>query len=280
MTNYVEEWALDLTAANLRPRTIKDHTILLKSLERRAGKPPPELQRVDLIKFLARPELSGSTRQHYRSTLRQFFAWMQDEGHRPDNPSVRLPRVHVVAPEPNPVDTIDIQTLLEGVYFNTRMKILLYAYQGLRASELAAIRGEHFDNGILHIPEGKGGKESWLPVHPIIAAIAPEMPDGYWFPSPHIPGHHVSGNSVSRVISDAMQRAGIKHRPHQLRAWFATQLLRAGTDSAIVQACMRHSSIETLKRYARPSHEQTSAALAVLPIVRIPTKTTRRPRAA
>lgn len=279
MTNHVDDWALELTAANRRPRTIKENKILLRSLERRAEKPLIEIQRSDLIKFLARPELSGSTRQHYRATFRLFFAWLQDEGHRADNPSVRLPKVHVVVPEPRPVDTADIERLLSSVYFVTRAKILLYAYQGLRASELAAIKTEHIDldRQILHIPEGKGGKESWLPLHPLIAEIADKMPaSGYWFPSPIVEGKHVRGQSVSRTISDAMKRAGIPHKPHQLRSWFATQLLHNGNDSTIVQAAMRHTTIETLRRYARPTIEQTAAAIATLPVVNVPTKSGRK----
>lgn len=279
--HLIDEWTLELQAANYRPRTIKDNRIMLRSLQRRAEKPATQITRKDLLVFLARPELSGSTRQHYRATVRQFFAWMQDEGHRDDNPATRLPKVHVLAKEPHPVKTPDIELLLRSVYFVTRVKILLYAYQGMRASELAAIRGEHLDlaKGVLHIPDGKGGKEAWVPLHPLVAEVARKMPpDGYWFPSP-MPGYedtHVRGQSVSRTISDAMKRAGIAHKPHQLRAWFATEMLTAGTDSTIVQAAMRHTTIETLKRYARPTLAQTAHALAVLPIVHVPTRVDRR----
>lgn len=252
---------------------------MLQSLERRAGKPLIECERRDLIKFLARPELSGSTRQHYKSNLITFYTWLQDEGYRLDNPAIRLPKVHVVVPQPDPVSTLDIEQLLVSVYRPARIKILLYALQGMRASELAAIEGRHIDRDrrTVHIPDGKGGKEAWIPLHPAIAEISKTMPDGFWFPSYRLPGDHVTGNSVSHVLSLAMRRVGLdRHRPHQLRAWFATEMLRAGADSAIVQACMRHSSLETLKRYAVPSHEQTLAAVTGLPTVRIPEKVQRR----
>ena len=274
----IENFLLECAASALRPRTIRERRIQLEALQRYIGRPIETATRADLVKWLARPGLAPATRQHYRATIRQFFTWLQDEGHRVDNPAARLPRVHVIAQEPRPVTTGDIERLLPRVYKTTRVKILLYAYQGLRASEIAAIHGTHvdLDTDTLNIPEAKGGREFYRPLHPLIHEIAYDMPrDDWWFPSPTIAGAHVTGRNVSRVISDAMRRAGIDHTPHNLRAWFATTLLQSGVDSETVRYAMRHANVQTLQRYARPSDAQITAAMTCLPVVELPTRAAR-----
>lgn len=272
----IENFLLECAASALRPRTIKERRIQLESLQRHLNKPIETATRADLVKWLARPGLAPSTRQHYRATIKQFFTWLQDEGHRPDNPAARLPKVHVVAPEPTPVETEQIAELLKHVYWVTRVKIILYAYQGLRASEIAAVHGQDIDHaaGTITIPESKGGRMFTRPMHPLVAELARVMPrDGYWFPSRK--GGHVTGNSVSRVISAAMRRCGIDHTAHNLRAWHATMLLQSGIDSETVRYSMRHTDTRALQRYAIPSVSQCEDALSVLPVVPLPDRVVR-----
>ena len=99
----------------------------------------------------------------YKSIFHGFFAWMQGEGFRADNPAVRLPKVRVPKVEPDPVTTDDIEYLLaSGIYRRTRMWVLLYAYQGFRAQEIAAVHGTHsvdWNRRRLLSLDGKNGKD-------------------------------------------------------------------------------------------------------------------------
>lgn len=269
-----------LAASGCRPRTIDSRRYLLRAVEKFAGVPILDVTRAQLISFLGRPQMCPSTKQHVRSALSRFYTWAQDEGFRLDNPAIRLPKVRVIRQEPHPIKTDDIHALLNsGIYAPTRAKVALYALQGLRACEIAALRGEHIDldRGLIHIVDGKGGKTVWRPLHPTIAALARDYPRaGYWFPSPKLEGQHLTARNVSFVISNAMKRAGIPHTAHDLRAWFATELLESGVDTSVVQAAMRHENADTLKFYARPSVERVRTAMDSLPVIELPAKSGRR----
>jgi len=45
------------------------------------------------------------------------------------------------------------------------------------------------------------------------------------------------------------------HRPHDLRATFATMLIREGIDLVTVQSYLGHASVATTQRYVLPNDE-------------------------
>lgn len=271
-------WSQFQKAESCKPDTIKEREIALRALLRRSGKNYLDMTRHDLINDLAR-DVSPRTRANYRSLYHTFFTWIQDEGFRLDNPAARLPRTKVQAQEPNPVESVDIEFLLNsGIYGKTRMYVLLYAYQGFRAVEIAAVAGENIDwkNKRIFTAEGKGGKEVWRPLHPLVWKELQKYPRaGFLFQSPGRDGH-ITRKNVSNVLSKAFKRAGINHKPHSLRAWFATEQLEAGVSMPIVQATMRHCDTQSIKHYYRPSEKAMRDAMNVLPLVRVPQKSGRK----
>lgn len=276
----IQFWQDTLRAAGSTPKSIRERSIIIRAILKRTGKSLYELNRHDLIRDLGRDELSQSTRQNYKSLYYRFFTWMQDEELRLDNPAVRLPRVRVPRKEPNPVQTQDIEFLLHsGIYRRTRMWVLLYAYQGLRASEIAAVSGDAIDWERRRIltKEAKGGVEVWRPLHPVVWESLQEWPrKGWLFPSPKYPDRHVTGGNVSRVLADALKRAGIDHRPHQLRAWYASEMIDAGVSTTITAAALRHADTQTVQKYVRVSDAAIQDAQTRLPIVTIPTASHRK----
>lgn len=273
-------WTTYAKASGYRPRTVKEHTISLRATLRRTGKTILTMTRFDLIGDLGREGISPATRQHYKSLFHGFWTWVQDEGFRPDCPAVRLPRVRVIKSETTPVETADLELLINsGIYARTRMYVLLYAYQGYRASEIAVVSGDSVDwerRRILSVG-GKGGKEVWRPIHPIVWTEAQKYPrTGYWFSSPYADGP-ITGRNVSSVLSGAMKRAGITgHRPHNMRAWYATELNRAGASTAVVAAGLRHTDMQSVTRYLSVQNDAIAAAQALLPSISVPDQTPRR----
>ncbi|MDQ1217176.1 tyrosine-type recombinase/integrase [Microbacterium arborescens] len=209
-----------------------------------------------------------------------FFTWMQEEDFRLDNPATRLPKVRVPKLEANPVSTEDIERVLaSGIYRRTRLWVLLYAYQGFRAAEIAAISGSTIDwrRARIRSADSKGGKEVWRPVHPVVwGQLSDWKTDGWLFPSPTRLGQHVTAGNVSNVLSAAFKRAQIAHRPHQLRAWFATEMIDAGASTTVVAAALRHADSQTVEKYVRVRDEAILTAMSRLPVVDIPRRSGRR----
>lgn len=279
----IDYWAAYMRAQHCTERTIRERSIFIRSMLRHVQADTPlTVTKQQLIMFLGRPDLTGKTKQNYRSTLHTFYTWMQDEELRTDNPAARLPRPRVEPSEPNPVSTSDIQAVLDsGIYGHTIMKVLLYSYQGLRASEIAAVSGANIDWETRSIltAEAKGRKVVTRPLHSMVYeyALAAGYPrDSSWFPSPF--GGHVTGKSVSNTLCSAFKRAGINHRAHQMRAWHGTTLLEMGADSLDVQHSLRHTDGQSMKAYVRPSQERVRAAMESLPRVVVPIRS-RRPAA-
>lgn len=277
----LDYWGSYLAASGSTDKSIKERRIALAAMLRRTERTLLTVTRHDLIRDLGRPGLKASTRSAYKSIFHGFFAWMQGEGFRADNPAVRLPKVRVPKVEPDPVTTDDIEYLLaSGIYRRTRMWVLLYAYQGFRAQEIAAVHGTHsvdWNRRRLLSLDGKNGKEVWRPLHPVVwEQLTTWRTPGWLFPSPRTPEKHVTANNVSRVLSAAMKRAGIDHRPHQMRAWFATEMIDAGAATIVVSAAMRHGDTQSIERYVRVKDESIERAMLALPRITVPDRSGRR----
>lgn len=272
----------EMQAAGNSAKTIRERMITLLAFRTFVDQPLATVQRRDLLKFLAQPKFSNGTRQTYGGMLRKVYTLIQDEGLRLDNPASRIPRARVRLVEPNPVTTDELQALIEsGCYAHTRTKVLLYAYEGLRASEIAGIRGEHIDwvRGRIWVEDAKGGRKVWRPLSSIVwAHVQEQYPrEGWWFPSGD---GHVTGRSVSDSIRKAMVRAGIKHRAHDLRKWHGTTLLAKGADGLDVQHSLRHADGQSMKAYVLPDDPRIRAAKERLPKVKLPKPVPKRvPRA-
>jgi site-specific recombinase XerD len=139
----------------------------------------------------------------------------------------------------------------------TRAYIQLGALAGLRVHEIAKIHGRDIDpyTGALTVV-GKGGKVAVIPLHDDLLALARENPsDAYWFPS-YTRAGHVSSHAVSAAIRGAMIRAGFVGKPHQLRHFYGTELVRAEVNLRVVQQLMRHESPASTAIYTDVDYDQ------------------------
>lgn len=212
--------------------------------------------------------LSRTSVARKSSVLRRFFAFLEEERIRRDDPSDALPRPAVQRALPRVLGHGDIDRLFEAL--ETRridrhgdpltlrliaLVELLYG-SGLRATELVslprhALRG---DQPFL-ILRGKGGRERLVPISDRARAAVAEWSahapadQPFLFPSGH---GYLSRVRLFQLLRELAAEAGIPpHRisPHVLRHAFATHLLEGGADLRALQTMLGHADIATTQIY-------------------------------
>lgn len=210
--------------------------------------------------------LAPATVARKSSALRQFYAFLADEGLRKDDPSSALPRPATRRPLPKVLTHEEVGRLFEqaeqeaesGRADAVRLLALLELLygSGLRATELVALplAAVPRDAPFLTIM-GKGGQARMVPVSnrakKALARWLELRPDDgrFLFPSR---GKHLTRIRLFQLLRDLAVRAGLppeKLSPHVLRHAFATHLLEGGADLRVLQTLLGHADIATTQIY-------------------------------
>ena len=213
------------------------------------------------------------------STLRRFFGWLVVNGHRRDDPSLKLARPARSSRLPKVISEAQVEALLAAPDENTAQGLrdramleTLYA-SGLRVSELIGLTlgAVNADMGVARVL-GKGAKERLVPLGEVaIESIRCYQRDA----RPELLGGQVSdalfvtrrGGPMTRqrfwaLIKTYAIRAGMdsaKLSPHVLRHAFGTHLLNHGADLRVVQVLLGHADISTTQIYTHVARERLKA---------------------
>jgi len=223
-------------------------------------------------------ELSPASLARKASALRGFFAFLEAESIRPDNPSDALPRPSLRRPLPKVLSHQDVDAVFAAIEarlvrtppnpLDLRLSALielLYG-SGLRASELVSLpaRALATDRPFL-ILRGKGGRERLVPIsdraRAAVARWRPHVPEEspWLFPSGKA---HLSRIRLFQIVRALAAEAGIDPQrvsPHVLRHAFATHLLEGGADLRALQAMLGHADIATTQIYTHVDAERLVA---------------------
>jgi site-specific recombinase XerD len=155
--------------------------------------------------------------------------------------------------------------------FHRAMLTTLYS-TGMRRAELCRLKVEDIDGGrmIIHIRQGKGGKDRDVPLDPKLRETLREYyrwmrPKTYLFPGTEN-GWRADKPITAKVLweacQQAAQRAGIAKRvsPHLLRHSFATHPIENGADLPTVQALLGHADLRATSIYLHLSRRHLKAA--------------------
>lgn len=266
----LQDWKRWQQTRRFAASTIEEHLRVVRLFGVQAAVEPIHATHDDIMDWIvARDDLSDASVNKYLSHLRCFYTWAQRFDHRLDNPLVKIDAPKIPYVEVSPISDAGIVRLMTvRTHYRTRVMILLMALAGLRAHEVAKVKGEDFDLDTKRLRVlGKGRKECTIRLNPVLVSIAAVMPRrGYWFEG--VENGHIRSDSVSANISAAMRRAGVTGRPHGLRSWYATTLLDNGANLIDVQNALRHSLIQTTQRYAATSQPRVNAAIDELDVYR------------
>lgn len=212
--------------------------------------------------------LARATVARKAAALRRFYAFLQDEGHRPDDPAAALPRPGAARPLPKALSHADVDRLFAALAERlaaahpapndirlSALVELLYG-SGLRASELVSLpRNAVQPDRPYMIVRGKGGKERLVPLSDRArAAVAlwrghVAVDRAFLFPSGRT---HLSRIRLYQLVKALAAEAGVppdRVSPHVLRHAFATHLLAGGADLRALQTMLGHADIATTEIY-------------------------------
>jgi integrase/recombinase XerD len=264
----------ELQRRNFSQATIRAYIGAVERFARFFGKPPdqlgPEHIREYQAHLLHKKKLKPNTVVGQVAALRFFFVRTLKRRFPPDSipyPKYTHDRVpRILSPE-------EVAQLIDAAGNLQARAILMLLYStGVRRSELVRLRVEDIDSKrmIVHIRQGKGGKDRDVPMCPKLLETLREYwrwkkPKTWLFPRGITKrgDDHLTDKAVWYACAEAARHAGLKKHvaPHMLRHSFATHLLENGADLPTIQILLGHADLEATSIYLHLSRRHLETTI-------------------
>lgn len=184
------------------------------------------------------------------------------------NPARKLIRPKHPEWLPRPIDEDRLAVALEQADSRTRAWLVLAAFCGLRAGEIARVhRDDLRTDGRSLLVHGKGGRQRVVPLPQVAAdALAPYTAAGTWLWPGQTRAGHISANHVSKATNRYLRSCGIPDTLHSLRHRYGTKLYELSLDLRLVQDLMGHASPRSTAIYTKVNPRAGAEIAAQLPI--------------
>jgi integrase len=237
----------------------------------------------DLLGWRSRLAVGPGTICCYVCHVHQFYCWALASGRVPVNPAAGLPVPRLGRRLPRPVAAAELFAALAAAPDRIRLWLVLAAWCGLRAKEIALLRAENIlltaaPPALLVAADAtKGRHERLVPLSSFVTGEieAAGLPRRGWCflrrdgrPGPNTP------TMVSQLASEHFRACGSQATLHMLRHWFGTSAYAVHKDLRVVQELMGHQHIGSTAGYAdwsRAAAAETVEALPVPPRLRVVT---------
>lgn len=272
----IDKHLLHLTLDGHSPGTVYGRRRCLTRLA--AELPVPILQAApdDLLAWRASLQhLSAGTIYNYCTHVREFYRWATLRGLIRESPADGMPVPRRPQRIPRPISEADLMEVVAAAPRRIRLWLVLAAWCGLRACEIAGLKGENIllaERGIIIAADAtKGNRERFIPLCDFALAeiiSARLAPRGYVFgrrdgrPGPNEPW------MVSKLANRLLGDCGVPATLHQLRHRFGTQAYKAKRDLRAVQELMGHKSPATTALYTLSDRPSQVAVVQALPVPR------------
>jgi site-specific recombinase XerD len=236
-------------------------------------KPVCEATEADLAEWRADLSAGPDAVAADLSHVREFFRWLIWAGLRDDDPAARLVRPKLARRLPRPIPDDQLLYALQMAPPRIRPWLVLAAWAGLRAMEIAFLRRECVletgrPPGILVAADAtKGPSERYVPMCDfVLEELGPILPVSGWVfrrrdgrRGPNTP------SQVSKLAGQHLHDCGIAASLHQLRHRFGTEAYAVDHDLRVVQELMGHATIATTALYTKISSASAVATVQALP---------------
>lgn len=244
--------------------TVTSRCNALRRLHAHLNKPLTNVTADDLVTWQLLRRLAPRTMVSEVSHITCFYDWAVDIGAMDQNPARSLIRPKLNRPLPRPIAEADLALAIAGAPSRIRPWLVLAAYEGLRAMEIASLCREQIHDRskppILHVV-GKGRVERTVPLckTALTELRRHGLPSrGFVFPrADGRPGPNTA-QRISALSNRYLHGAGIRDTLHSLRHRFGSQLYQKSRDIRLVQDLMGHADPATTAGYA--AWDRTTAA--------------------
>jgi len=257
----------ELERRNYTAGTIRHYLRFVEQFARHFGKSPEKLGLEHLRSYqaylLQQRKLDPGSVENHISALRFFF--VRTLNRHEFRQFLPFPKTRRKLP--NILSQEEVARLIEasGGLFERTLLMVLYG-TGMRRAEVARLKIADVDSQrmVLHVVNGKGGKDRDLPLSPTLLETLRAYwrwlrPRTYLFPSRMHRDREqpITDKIVWRVCAEARKRAGIQKKvsPHLIRHSLATHLLETGTDLRTIQLLLGHEDLEVTARYLHLSQQ-------------------------
>lgn len=260
-----------LTLRNYSPRTISKRRLALMRISRDVGHDLLAAGEESYSAWYGRlaQRVKPNSRAVELSQVRAFLKWAVEQGLIDRDPTRRLPRPKVHRRYPRPIAEDRLSLAISTASPRIRPMLVLAAYQGLRAIEIANLRREDVREDavepVLIVLHGKGDKERFLPLHPRVIAELGSLPrEGWLFPYVDRPDVPVPSQRVSQLCNEHLHSVGVPDSLHTLRHRYGTAIYQASHDLRLTQDLLGHANPNTTAGYAAAFQPDAARAVAAL----------------
>lgn len=272
MSDLIDTHCAWLKAGGRRRRTYEARADWLRRADRQIPDGLVDATTGELTAWFAGGRWRPASRATAFYHLNAFFEWGMDPRNAVDpaepifcdNPMAAMIRPRMPQGRPRPVTDEELRIILVESKEPYRTAAVLAVGAGLRASEIADVRREHIEPGIVWVIDGKGGKTDsapasaavWeavkgLPRGPVIKSVGGRANDGKWMSE--------RSSAYWRHKLD-LPSIGL----HRLRHTYARLLREAGADIATISRAMRHANLKSTQVYFSASEAECRLAVQAL----------------
>jgi len=204
------------------------------------------------------------------SRLKRLFNLAMDWGLCERNPAARVRLFHEDVKRTRYLTPEEEERLLDAASPYLRKIILFALHTGMRRAEILGLRWQDVDfrNAVATIPatRAKGRRDRYVPLNATALSILREAP------RPLDSSSLIFGNgkgrpqeNLQRLWGLALKIAGIKDfHFHDLRHTYASRLVMAGVDLAVLRDLLGHADFAMTLRYAHLAPSRLKEAVSIL----------------